>query len=149
MKNYLNFETEIKDLENEIQVNPVIEEVYIVQAYRTAVGKAKKGQITFVRPDDLGAQYIYQDGYSPQGMYDVLSVLKDQETYSKKIAEQRGQEPRSYHGVFASHPSNDLRLQEVLDNVSNTYQKGNEKTKDMKRSGKGMARKGKGNTWYE
>ena len=27
--------------------------------------------------DDLGAQYIYQDGYSPQGMYDVLSVLKD------------------------------------------------------------------------
>ena len=65
--------------------------------------------------DDLGAQYIYQDGYSPQGMYDVLSVLKDQETYSKKIAEQRGQEPRSYHGVFASHPSNDLRLQEVLD----------------------------------
>ena len=81
--------------------------------------------------DDLGAQYIYQDGYSPQGMYEVLSVLKDQETYSKKIAEQRGQEPRSYHGVFASHPSNDLRLQEVLDNVSNTYQKGNEKTKDI------------------
>ena len=25
--------------------------------------------------DDLGAQYIYQDGYSPQGMYAVLSVL--------------------------------------------------------------------------
>ena len=35
-----------------------MEEVYIVQAYRTAVGKAKKGQITFVRPDDLGAQLI-------------------------------------------------------------------------------------------
>ena len=81
--------------------------------------------------DDLGAQYIYQDGYSPQGMYDVLSVLKDQEIYAKKIAEQRGQEPRSYHGVFASHPSNDLRLQEVLDNVSNSYQKGNERSKDM------------------
>ena len=81
--------------------------------------------------DDLGAQYIYQDGYSPQGMYDVLSVLKDQEIYAKKIAEQRGQEPRSYHGVFASHPSNDLRLQEVLDNVSNSYQKGNERKKDV------------------
>ena len=36
--------------------------------------------------DDLGAQYIYQDGYSPQGMYDVLAVLKDQEIYSKKVA---------------------------------------------------------------
>lgn len=81
--------------------------------------------------DDLGAQYIFQDGYSPQGMYQVLSVLKDQEVYSKKIAEQRGQESRSYHGVFASHPSNDLRLQEVLNNVSNTYPKGEEKKKDL------------------
>ena len=33
-------------------------EVYIVQAYRTAVGKSKKGKINFVRPDDLGAQLI-------------------------------------------------------------------------------------------
>ena len=80
--------------------------------------------------DDLGAQYIYQDGYSPQGMYEVLSVLKDQEIYSKKIAEQRGQEPKSYHGVFASHPSNDLRLQEVLNNVSISFQKGEKKKED-------------------
>ena len=80
--------------------------------------------------DDLGAQYIYQEGYSPQGMYEVLSVLKDQEIYSKKIAEQRGQESRSYHGVFASHPSNDLRLQEVLDNVGSSFQMGEKKEKD-------------------
>ena len=80
--------------------------------------------------DDLGAQYIYQDGYSPQGMYEVLSVLKDQEIYSKKIAEQRGQEPRRYHGVFASHPSNDLRLQEVLDNVGTSFQMGEKKDED-------------------
>tara|TARA_B100000579_G_scaffold54192_2_gene38004 strand:- start:20798 stop:21979 length:1182 start_codon:yes stop_codon:yes gene_type:complete len=33
-------------------------EVYIVQAYRTAVGKSKKGKINFMRPDDLGAQLI-------------------------------------------------------------------------------------------
>ena len=80
--------------------------------------------------DDLGAQYIYQEGYSPQGMYEVLSVLKDQEIYSKKIAEQRGRETRSYHGVFASHPSNDLRLQEVLDNVGSSFQMGEKKEKD-------------------
>ena len=81
--------------------------------------------------DDLGAQYIYQDGYSPQGMYEVLSVLKDQELYSKKIAKQRGQAPKSYHGVFASHPSNDSRLQEVLDNVSNSYEMGKKKQNDL------------------
>ena len=80
--------------------------------------------------DDLGAQYIFQEGYSPQGMFEVLSVLKDQEIYSKKVAEERGQEPRSYHGVFASHPSNDLRLQEVLNNVSVSFKEGKKKEKD-------------------
>ena len=35
-----------------------MEEVYIVQAYRTAVGRSKKGKINFVRPDDLGAQLL-------------------------------------------------------------------------------------------
>ena len=81
--------------------------------------------------DDLGAQYIYQEGYSAQGMYEVLSVLKDQEIYSKKIAEQRGQEPKSYHGVFASHPSNDRRLQEVLNNVSVSYKQGVKNNNDI------------------
>jgi predicted Zn-dependent protease len=81
--------------------------------------------------DDLGAQYIYQEGYSAQGMYEVLSVLKDQEIYSKKIAEQRGQEPKSYHGVFASHPSNDQRLQEVLNNVSVSYKQGEKTNNDI------------------
>ena len=71
--------------------------------------------------DDLGAQYIAQEGYSPQGMFDVLSVLKDQEIYSKAQAEKRGQEPRSYHGVFASHPSNDKRLKEILEKVTNSF----------------------------
>ena len=48
-------------------------------------------------------------------MYDVLSVLKDQEIYAKAVAKKRGQEPSTYHGVFASHPSNDKRLKEILE----------------------------------
>ena len=71
--------------------------------------------------DDLGAQYIAKEGYSPQGMFNVLSVLKDQEIYSKNQAEKRGQEPRSYHGVFASHPSNDKRLKEILEAVTYSF----------------------------
>ena len=35
-----------------------MEEVYIVQAYRTAVAKAKKGKLRFVRPDELGGTLI-------------------------------------------------------------------------------------------
>ena len=37
-----------------------MEEVYIVQAYRTAVGKSKKGKLRFTRADDLGAGLINQ-----------------------------------------------------------------------------------------
>ena len=35
-----------------------MEEVYIVQAYRTAVGRSKNGKLKFTRPDDLGAALI-------------------------------------------------------------------------------------------
>ena len=53
-----------------------------------------------------------------------MSVLKEQEIYSKALAEKRGQEPRGYHGVFASHPSNDKRLKEILEEVTNSYPEG-------------------------
>ena len=79
--------------------------------------------------DDLGAQYIHQDGYSPQGMYEVLSVLKDQRNLLKKNCRTaRARTSRSYHGVFASHPSNDLRLQEILNNVSVSFKARYKKT---------------------
>jgi len=64
--------------------------------------------------DEIGAKYMALDGYSTQGMLETLTVLKEQEMYSKKLAELRGQEPSSYHGVFSSHPSNDKRLQEIV-----------------------------------
>lgn len=35
-----------------------MKEVYIVEAYRTAVSKSKKGKLSFTRPDDLGASLI-------------------------------------------------------------------------------------------
>lgn len=79
--------------------------------------------------DELGAEYLYQDGYSTEGMMKVLSVLKDQEIYSKELAKRRGQEPINYHGIFASHPSNDKRLKEILEEVNIKNKKGAEKTK--------------------
>ena len=78
--------------------------------------------------DELGAEYLYQDGYSTEGMMKVLSVLKDQEIYSKELAKQRGQEPINYHGIFASHPSNDKRLKEILEEVNIKNKKGAAKT---------------------
>jgi predicted Zn-dependent protease len=74
--------------------------------------------------DDLGAQYLMLEGYSPKGMMDVLSVLKDQEIYSNDLNKKRGQDSVNYHGVFSSHPSNDKRLKEILDEVSGSIKRG-------------------------
>lgn len=67
--------------------------------------------------DRLGAEYLARSGYDPQAMLKVLGVLKDQELYERQLAKEEGREPRIYHGVFASHPSSDQRLQKVVGSV--------------------------------
>jgi predicted Zn-dependent protease len=64
--------------------------------------------------DRLGAEYLYRTGYDPQAMIKVIGVLKNQELFDAEIAKTEGRQPRSYHGVFASHPDADQRLQEVV-----------------------------------
>ncbi len=64
--------------------------------------------------DRLGAQYLARSEYDPQAMIRVISVLKNQELFDAEIAKQEGREPRRYHGIFATHPDNDTRLQQVV-----------------------------------
>ena len=64
--------------------------------------------------DGLGAEYLARAGYDPQAILGVLAVLKNQEEFEKERAKIEGREARVYHGVFASHPSADKRLQEVV-----------------------------------
>ena len=64
--------------------------------------------------DRLGAEYLYRTGYDPQAMIKVIGVLKNQELFDAEMAKSEGRQPRSYHGVFASHPDADKRLQEVV-----------------------------------
>lgn len=64
--------------------------------------------------DRLGAEYLAQSGYDPQAMIKVISVLKDQESFERQIAQEEGREARVYHGLFATHPDNDTRLQQVV-----------------------------------
>ncbi|WP_193164951.1 M48 family metalloprotease [Microbulbifer hainanensis] len=65
--------------------------------------------------DRFGAQYMYNAGYDPQAMINVISLLKDQETFSRRRARVEGKKQQTYHGVFSSHPRNDIRLQEVVE----------------------------------
>ena len=64
--------------------------------------------------DRLGAQYMARSGYDPDAMLEVIGILKDQETFEKKRAREESREPHVYHGLFATHPRNDARLQEVV-----------------------------------
>ena len=64
--------------------------------------------------DRLGAEYLARTGYEPSAMIDVIGILKNQEQFEKERAKKEGREPRVYHGVFASHPSADQRLQQVV-----------------------------------
>lgn len=64
--------------------------------------------------DRLGAEYLARTGYDPEEMISVLGILKSQEEFERNLAEQEGREPNVYHGIFATHPDNDSRLQEVV-----------------------------------
>jgi len=64
--------------------------------------------------DRLGAEYIARSGYDPLAMLEVIRVLKNQEIYDKQLAKKEDREANTYHGVFATHPDNDKRLQEVV-----------------------------------
>lgn len=64
--------------------------------------------------DRLGAEYLARAGYDHNAILDVLGILKYQQEYAQARAEAEGREATTYHGVFASHPRNDTRLQEVV-----------------------------------
>ncbi|MFV8818692.1 M48 family metalloprotease [Haliea sp. E17] len=64
--------------------------------------------------DGLGAEYMYRAGYDPQALLQVISVLKDQEQYTRLQARSAGKPAGTYHGLYASHPRNDKRLQTVI-----------------------------------
>lgn len=74
--------------------------------------------------DRLGAEYLAKTGYNPTAMLDVISVLKNQEVFEKERAKAEGREPRTYHGVFSTHPDSDTRLQEVIGTAQNLSKNG-------------------------
>lgn len=64
--------------------------------------------------DRLGAEYLARTGYDPDEMIGVIEVLKDQEEFARESEPEGGRVAATYHGLFATHPSNDKRLQEVV-----------------------------------
>lgn len=67
-----------------------------------------------LQSDGLGAEYIAKNNYKVDDMIDVIGILKNQELFAAERARAEGRQPQAYHGLFASHPRNDQRLQEVI-----------------------------------
>ena len=61
--------------------------------------------------DSLGAEYLANAGYDPNAMVEVIEILKNHEDFLKRTSNRNAV---AYHGLFASHPRNDTRLQEVV-----------------------------------
>jgi predicted Zn-dependent protease len=72
--------------------------------------------------DGLGAEYMHKTGYDPYALLDVIGVLKDQEQFQRVKAKSSGKKPASYHGLYATHPRNDARLQQVFRTASELEQ---------------------------
>ena len=83
------------------------------------------GRENELEADRLGARYAALAGYDPEALLEVLRILKDQEAHEVKMAAREKREPRVYHGLFATHPDNDDRLQEVI-REANRHRTGSE-----------------------
>lgn len=68
------------------------------------------GRENELEADEYGATFLAQAGYSPHSMIDAIQVLKDHELFVKQISNQ----PSVYHGLFSTHPKNDKRLHELV-----------------------------------
>jgi predicted Zn-dependent protease len=68
--------------------------------------------------DELGAEYMARSGYDAQALLQVIGVLKDQEQFQRTVAKASGKPGGTYHGLYATHPRNDKRLQTVIQAAS-------------------------------
>lgn len=64
--------------------------------------------------DGLAAEYLVRAGYDPVAMIDVVTVLKNQEDFNRLVSGST----QGYHGLFATHPRNDTRLQQAIAEVA-------------------------------
>ncbi|MDF1622102.1 MAG: M48 family metalloprotease [Pseudohongiella nitratireducens] len=77
-----------------------------------AAGASGFGREHELEADTLGSEYLAQAGYDPAAMIEVLTVLKNQEDFNVRVAQRQP----SYHGLFTTHPRNDVRLQQAVAN---------------------------------
>ncbi len=74
------------------------------------VGISGFGRERELEADSLGAEYMLAAGYDPSAILASLTALKNEADFRRKVTGQGG----GYHGLFASHPRDDFRLQRAI-----------------------------------
>ena len=77
--------------------------------------------------DQTAAEILSKAGYDPDAMIDMLSIMKSNEAYQKQKAKSKTRTRQTYHGIFSTHPRNDMRLRTV---VSKAKKLSSERAKD-------------------
>jgi predicted Zn-dependent protease len=90
------------------------QEVYQAgMAYANSLIKGH-GRGNELEADEAAARYMSALGYDPNEMLEMLTVMKDLEIMMKEQAKGKGEAPRAYHGIFSTHPRNDMRLRSAV-----------------------------------
>jgi predicted Zn-dependent protease len=76
----------------------------------TATLRSGYGREFELEADQYGGEFLARAGYNPLAMIDVLHVLKDHQLFSRNVRN----EPTVYHGLFSTHPRNDKRLHDAV-----------------------------------
>ncbi|MEI7465376.1 MAG: M48 family metalloprotease [Burkholderiales bacterium] len=82
---------------------------------------ASYGREQELQADQLGAEYLSRSRYDPRNMVDVIKVLKNQERFADDMARAEGRTPQAHTNWLASHPSNDQRLEQIMQ-IADGYQ---------------------------
>jgi predicted Zn-dependent protease len=90
---------------------PALAEITNVAGQAIVLGYGREAEL---EADRLGAEYLAKTGYDPDAIIDVVGVLKNQELFERERARLEKRQARVYHGVFASHPGADTRLQQAI-----------------------------------
>ncbi len=90
---------------------PALAELTNVAGTAIVLGYGREAEL---EADRLGAQYLSRAGYDPDAIIDVIKVLKNQELFERERARLEKRDARVYHGVFATHPGADTRLQQAI-----------------------------------
>ena len=79
----------------------------------TATAVSREAREYELQADAYGADFLARAGYDPLAMINVIYVLKEHELFSKSVANR----PSVYHGLFGTHPRNDRRLHDAVQNA--------------------------------